>query len=143
MTVASIIKEKGHNVLTVKRDQPLAQAANLLVAHKVGALVAADDHGKVIGILSERDVVRAVAAEGGTALLKPVSDYMTVNVVTCKMSDTIDCLMERMTGSRFRHLPVVEDGKLVGIISIGDIVKRRIADTIHEAEALKAYIATG
>jgi CBS domain-containing protein len=143
MTVATILKEKGNAVLTVRGGNTLAEAANILSVNKVGALVAVDERGQVKGILSERDVVRAVAAEGGTALSKPVSAYMTAAVVTCRLTDSINYLMERMTGSRFRHMPVVEDGILIGIVSIGDVVKRRIADTEHEAQALKAYIATG
>lgn len=143
MTVASILKDKGHDVATIAPDATLQDAVNMLAARKIGALVVTDFAGRVAGILSERDIVRAAARSGCDALKEPVSAHMTREVVTCQPSDGVDRLMEMMTSGRMRHLPVVHDGKLDGIISIGDVVKRRIAEAELEAESLKAYIASG
>ena len=142
MKVASILAIKGDEVVTVGPSATLKEAADILTAEKIGAVVVADGH-EALGILSERDIVRAVSRGGGGALNAPVSRFMTEKVITCSSDDTTDQLMDIMTGGRFRHVPVVEDGKLRGIISIGDVVKHRIAETEFEAEALRLYIASG
>lgn len=143
MTVASILKDKGREVATIAPDATLQDAVTMLAARKIGAVVVTDFAQRVAGILSERDIVRATARSGCDALNEPVSAHMTREVVTCQAGDSTERLMEMMTSGRMRHLPVVEDGKLAGIVSIGDVVKRRIADAELEAESLKAYIASG
>lgn len=144
MTVASILKEKsGSGVVTASADTTLLEIAAILREHKIGCVVICADENSISGIVSERDLVRSIAVDGPAALDLPVSKCMTKNVVLCKESDTVDHLMAEMTAGRFRHLPVVEGGKLIGLISIGDIVKRRIADAEMEAEAMRSYIATG
>ncbi|MEQ8747559.1 CBS domain-containing protein [Pyruvatibacter sp.] len=143
MTVSSILKDKGRDVATITPEATLQDAVNMLAARRIGAIVVTDFADRVAGILSERDIVRAAGRNGGDALTEPVSAHMTREVVTCAVDDSTEKLMEMMTAGRMRHLPVVQDGKLVGIISIGDVVKRRIADAELEAESLKAYIASG
>jgi CBS domain-containing protein len=143
MTVANILKGKGNAVQTVEAGRMLGEVARILSEQKIGAVVVVDSKGKVQGILSERDIVAAVAARGADSLPRPVGDYMTTNVTTCTRSDTIEYLMEIMTDRRIRHIPVLEQGRLVGIVSIGDVVKRRIADTVFEAESMRAYIVAG
>jgi CBS domain-containing protein len=138
--VAQILKTKGAHVYTCTPEALLGTAAAMLTQRGVGAMVVLDGE-RVVGIVSERDVVRAVATDGGEALERPVRQYMTSDVVYAKLSESVDELMERMTDRRFRHLPVCEEGKLVGIVSIGDLVKTKIAETVHEAEELIAYIA--
>jgi len=143
MNVASILKHKGRDCATVKHDQSIQEAVKILGTKRIGALVVVDDDGNIAGILSERDVV-ANMADGCTDLLsQPVSRIMTREVLTCSPSDTTEDLMGHMTRSRIRHMPVKEEGKLAGIISIGDIVKWRIAEVESRAEALREYIATG
>lgn len=142
MKVASVIAIKGGNVVTVGPSATLKEAADILTTAKIGAVVVADGH-EALGILSERDIVRAVSRGGGGTLSAPVARFMTERVTTCSLDDTTDQLMDLMTGGRFRHVPVVDDGKLCGIISIGDVVKHRIAETEFEAEALRLYIASG
>ncbi len=143
MAVAMILKDKGRDVTTIAPDASLQDAVNMLAARRIGAIVVTDFAGRVAGILSERDIVRATARSGCDALNEPVGAHMTRDVVTCSPDDSVERLMEMMTAGRMRHLPVVEDGKLAGIISIGDVVKRRIADAELETESLKAYIASG
>lgn len=142
MNVASILKSKGTSVVTVSPSETLKEAADTLSIRKIGAVIVVDGH-EVLGILSERDIVNAISNAGGSALNAPVGRFMTERVVICGLDDTIDQLMDAMTGGRFRHIPVVEDGRLCGIISIGDVVKHRLAETEFEAEALRLYIATG
>lgn len=143
MTVTSILKDKGRDVTTITPEASLQDAVNMLADKRIGAIVVTDFASRVAGILSERDIVRATARSGCDALKEAVSTHMTREVVTCAMQDSTEQLMETMTAGRMRHLPVVEEGKLAGIISIGDVVKRRIADAELEAESLKAYIASG
>lgn len=143
MTVASILKEKGRDVITVSAQSTLLEAANMLSQHNIGALIVIDDQGAVAGILSERDLVRMIANCGPECLSQPVSQHMTANVFTCSSKDSVQWLMSEMTRRRIRHLPVVDNGKLTGIVSIGDVVKRRIADAELQAEAMREYIATG
>ena len=142
MTVKHILDEKGRNVVTVQPAMTLADAAKFLSDNKIGAVVVSGVDGRITGILSERDIVKIIAAKGGTALNEPVSAAMTSKVVTCTESHTVNQLMEIMTENRFRHLPVEDGGKLIGIVSIGDVVRRRIEDVEREAEEIKAYIAS-
>jgi CBS domain-containing protein len=141
MLVSQIIKEKGDIVFTTTPEETVRSAAQLLDQRKVGAMVVVNRSGGVIGILSERDVVRVVAEAGGEGLDRPVSSCMTREVIFALPGESVDELMSRMTDRRVRHLPVVDNGRLVGIVSIGDLVKRKIAETQAEAEELKAYIA--
>jgi CBS domain-containing protein len=141
MTVARIINEKGRDVVTVSSKTSLADIAATLSEKRIGAVVVVEQDA-IRGIVSERDVVRAVAKHGGDGLAMLAADWMTAKVVTCRPEDTIQELMQKMTTGRFRHLPVVEHGKLAGIISIGDVVKRRIEEVEREADQIRQYIAT-
>lgn len=143
MSVARMLEEKGSDVFTMPPSTNTMDAVVALREHKIGALVISGGQGKIDGILSERDVVRALAEHGKGALSEPVSSHMTSNVVTCTEMANVPELMELMTKGRFRHLPVEREGKLVGIISIGDVIKRRIAEVEAEAEDIKSYIASG
>ncbi|NJM56124.1 MAG: CBS domain-containing protein [Verrucomicrobiae bacterium] len=143
MNVATILKSKGRAVETAKSSVLLKELASTLATKKIGAVVVVGDQGRVAGIVSERDIVRLLAERGTEALTLPVGECMTRNVVTCSEASTIDELMETMTQGRFRHLPVVENDKLVGIISIGDVVKYHIADMALEVSAMRNYLATG
>lgn len=142
MLVAQILKDKGDQVFTCGPNDALSEAARALHERRVGAMVVCDGD-TVVGILSERDIVAAVARDGAGCLNKPVSAYMTADVVFAKPADAVDSLMERMTERRIRHLPVLFEERLAGIVSIGDVVKCKIADTVQEAEELKAYIVSG
>jgi CBS domain-containing protein len=143
MLVSQILKVKGDLVFTATPQETIGAAAALLHSRRVGAMVIVDAEDAVAGILSERDVVRAVAEKGGAALSQPISSCMTQDVVFASPTETVDSLLERMTDRRLRHLPVLKDGRLVGIVSIGDLVKSKIAETEAEAENLKAYISAG
>jgi CBS domain-containing protein len=142
MTVKAILDLKGREVVTVAPERTLAEAARLLSQNRIGAVVLTDAASTVQGILSERDIVRAIAAEGASALDKPISAFMTARVRVCREHHTVNEVMRLMTEGRFRHLPVEEGGKLVGLISIGDVVKRRIEEAEREAEEIRTYIAT-
>jgi CBS domain-containing protein len=128
-------------VFTASPSDSVAAVAALLLSRRVGAMVVLDEKHDVAGIVSERDIVRIVAEQGADGLGQPVSTCMTRDVVFAEPQEHIDALMARMTDRRIRHLPVCKDGKLVGIVSIGDLVKTKIAETVAEAENLKAYIA--
>lgn len=141
MLVSQILKEKGDLVFTASPSDSVAAVAALLVARRVGAMVVLDERQDVVGIVSERDIVRVVAEMGAEGLAQPISACMTRDVVFASPTETVDELMGRMTDRRIRHLPVCRDGKLVGIVSIGDLVKRKIEETVAEAETLKAYIS--
>jgi CBS domain-containing protein len=141
MTVAHIIGEKGRDVVTVPPEVSLAEVAAILSEKRIGAVVVVE-RDAIRGILSERDIVRAVAKHGAEALRKLAADCMTTRVVTCRPEDTINDVMHIMTSGRFRHLPVIENGRLAGLVSIGDVVKRRIEDVEREAEQIREYIAT-
>ena len=141
MLVSQILKEKGDLVFTASPGDSVAAVAALLQARKVGAMVVLDDNHDVAGIVSERDIVRVVAERGAEGLDQPIAACMTKDVVFAEPSETVDELMSRMTDRRIRHLPVCRDGRLVGIVSIGDLVKRKIEETVAEAETLKAYIS--
>lgn len=141
MQVKHILREKGREVVTIAGDATISEAARLLARRRIGAVIVRDGNGSVAGILSERDIVRAVADDSVSALAQSVSAHMTRTVSTCTESDTVEDLMELMTRGRFRHVPVLEDDRLSGIISIGDVVKTRIAETVSEAAALRDYIS--
>ncbi len=143
MLVNQLLNAKGRQVITVTPNDTLTSVAALLYTRKVGAFVVADNLGRVVGIVSERDIIRAIATVGADSLARPVSDIMTRDVCFAELGETVDALLGRMTDRRIRHLPVMEGGALVGIISIGDLVKAKIAATEHEAQTLKAYIAAG
>lgn len=141
MQVKHILSEKGREVVTIASDATLSEAARLMTRRHIGAVIVRGDDGSVAGILSERDLVRAIAAESVLALAQSVTSHMTRTVTTCSEADTIEDVMELMTCGRFRHVPVVNGDRLVGIVSIGDVVKTRIAETVLEAESLREYIA--
>ncbi|GLQ39248.1 inosine-5-monophosphate dehydrogenase [Rhizobium albus] len=142
MTVRTILDEKGRNVTTVGRETTLMEAARVLTQQKIGAVVVVDPDRHILGILSERDIVRAIAERGSDVMDQDVASVMTRKVVQCREESSINEVMEIMTNGRFRHLPVAVDGRLSGIISIGDVVRRRIQDVEREAEDMKAYIAS-
>ena len=141
MNVDSILKTKGNVVVTVASGEKISVAAAKLKREKIGALVVSEDGIGVSGILSERDIARALADHGAGLGELAVGDLMTRNVITCAPDDTVDQLMTTMTEHRIRHLPVMADGALCGIISIGDVVKNRLEEIQREAESLRAYIA--
>lgn len=143
MNVAAILKSKGRAVSTVRPDATLLDVSLKLAQKKIGAIIIVGDGGVLGGIISERDVIRAIAEHGADALKLPVSQVMTKAVVTCTEMSPIDELMELMTKGRFRHLPVIEDDKLIGIVSIGDVVKNHIAEVEMEVTAMRGYLATG
>ena len=141
MTVRSILKTKGHQILSVDPDAKLSVAVKTLAERRIGAvLVIQDQHME--GILSERDIVRVLGERGASVLDEPVSAVMTRKVVTCKETDTISAIMEMMTAGKFRHLPVVDGERVIGLISIGDVVKWRVGEYENERQALHEYIAT-
>ncbi|NBB53379.1 CBS domain-containing protein [Rhizobium sp. CRIBSB] len=142
MLVAEILKTKGPNVFAIGPSATMAEACGELRSRGVGALVVCDQE-RVVGVLSERDVVGAVARDGAAGLERPVSHYMTGKVIFAEPGETVAVLMSRMTDRRIRHLPVLSDEVLVGVISIGDLVKCQIAEATHEAEAMRSYIAAG
>lgn len=144
MNVAAILKSKGRSVTTARPDATLLDVVQKLHAKRIGAVIVVGDGGLVEGIISERDVIRALAERGQGALLDPVSSHMTRQVVGCQETSHVDELMEKMTMGRFRHLPVLEDdGELIGIISIGDVVKNHVAEVEMEVSAMRSYLATG
>jgi CBS domain-containing protein len=142
MTVKSILSRKGHDVLTIEPTAALSAATKLLAERRIGALVVTGADHRIVGIISERDIVRALGERGAQGLDAPVAEVMTRKVVTCSERDTTAELMEQMTAGKFRHLPVVDQGRLVGIVSIGDVVKSRLEDMQHDTEALQDYIRT-
>ncbi|MGB3272460.1 MAG: CBS domain-containing protein [Xanthobacteraceae bacterium] len=141
MTVSAILDRKGHQVVTVHPDIPLSEAIRVLTERGIGAVVVVTDDG-IEGILSERDILHALGSRGAAALDAPVRQLMTRKVVTCRRADTVAGLMEIMTEQKFRHLPVVEQDRLVGLVSIGDVVKWRVGEYEAEQEALRDYIKT-
>jgi CBS domain-containing protein len=141
MNVKTILDEKGRDVVTVGPDFVLRDVVSILNRRRIGAVVVVDDANAICGILSERDVVRALATTGARALDGRVAETMTEKVVLCTEDHTVHQIMEMMTVSRFRHLPVEKDGRLAGIVSIGDVVRKRIEAIEREAEEMKAYIA--
>ncbi|MFN6954574.1 MAG: CBS domain-containing protein [Acetobacteraceae bacterium] len=143
MTIGGILRDKGAGVVAVGPEERLDAVARKLSAHRIGAVLVRDDAGAVIGILSERDLVRAIADRGEAALALPAAELMTRDVVTVGLSTSVQEAMEIMTDRRFRHLPVMDQGRLVGLVSIGDCVKARIAEAEQEAEALRSFVVAG
>lgn len=141
MTVRSILDTKGHQIQSVEPDVKLSAAIKVLTDRKIGAVLVMSK-GRIEGILSERDIVRVLGDRGASVLEEPVSAVMTRKVISCRQSDTVAAIMEMMTSGKFRHLPVVEEGAVVGLISIGDIVKWRVKEFETEQEALQNYIKT-
>lgn len=140
MTVSKILEAKGHAVVTAEPDRTLHAASQLLAEYRIGAVVITGAGGTVAGILSERDIVRAVAKLGAAAMDERVADHMTRKVVTCTAASPVNSVMEMMSAGKFRHVPVVVDGRLDGMISIGDVVKHRLAELESESQALRDYI---
>jgi len=142
MNVRTLLAAKGGDVFTIDPTARVATAAALLAERRIGALVVTGPDRRVIGILSERDIVRATAQHGAQALELPLTDVMTRKVATCTQADTVSSLMSRMTDGKFRHMPVVEQNRLIGIISIGDVVKHRLQEMEREHDAMRDYIQT-
>jgi len=142
MIVAMILEAKGRDVVTIGADATIGQAVSKLAERKIGAIVVVEGTDRITGIISERDVVRAIARDSANVFSEPVGSIMTTDVVTCGDREAIIEVMGRMTDGRFRHLPVADDGRLSGIISIGDVVKARIEEVEREADEMRAYIAS-
>jgi len=144
MNVKAILatKKMGGDIISIEPTADLATAAKLLSKHRIGSVVILGAGERLVGILSERDIVRAVSEQGADALALPVGRVMTRDVATCGEDDTVASIMERMTAGRFRHMPVVANGRLVGLISIGDVVKQRVEEVEGESEAMRDYIRT-
>jgi CBS domain-containing protein len=140
MTVSVILAGKGRDVASIEPNATLSAAIAMLAEKRIGALLILGADRRVTGILSERDIVRALAERGAEALGEPVSRTMTRNVSTCTEKETISSIMERMTQGKFRHVPVVEQGRLVGIVSIGDVVKHRVREMEQDSAAMHDYI---
>lgn len=140
MYVSDILKAKAGELITTAPDETVAATAQLLSAKRIGAVIVCDAGGAIVGMLSERDIIRGVAARGKSVLNAQVHELMTTKVVTCKPTDTIAEVMKVMTHERFRHLPVVEGDALKGIISIGDVVKHRLEESEQEAKVLRDYV---
>jgi CBS domain-containing protein len=141
MNVETILRNKGNWVATIRPDATVADAVDTLKRERIGAIVVSDDGEGVDGILSERDVVIALAEHGDDLLGRPVGEIMTRTVITCDPTDSVGELMAEMTNRRIRHFPVVADGKLRGIVSIGDLVKSRLDEVEFEANSLRSFIA--
>ena len=141
MLVSQILKSKGfEGVVTMSAGQPVSKVAELLSKNRIGAIVISEDGKTLSGIVSERDIVREVGRRGGTCLTDSCKSIMTSKVVTCSRTDLVDSVLQKMTDGRFRHIPVIEDGVLVGLISIGDVVKARLAELSMERDALEGMI---
>jgi CBS domain-containing protein len=143
MFVSDILAQKGGLVFSVTPGTSVAQLSQQLSTRRIGSMLVLDGEGVVAGIVSERDLVRALASHGAKAMELEARQVMTRDVVTCDPDDSIDEVMQTMTNGRFRHLPVVRHGELLGLVSIGDVVKARLEEAKHETEALKAYIVAG
>jgi CBS domain-containing protein len=141
MTVRAILDTKGHQIESIEPEAKLAAAIKILAERKIGAVLVMSK-GRIEGILSERDIVRVLGERGAGVLDEPVNAVMTRKVISCRQTDTVAGIMEMMTLGKFRHLPVVEDGAVVGLISIGDIVKWRVREYELEQEAMREYIKT-
>jgi CBS domain-containing protein len=140
MTVSSILKNKGREVVSASPTDSVAQAISILGERRIGALIIQQASGALAGILSERDVVRAIARHGASALDHPIALHMTAKVETAREADLVPTIMERMTAGKFRHMPVVEGARVVGMVSIGDVVKHRLAEMEAETQAMREYI---
>jgi len=143
MSIASIIHGKPHRLLSVAPDESLQHAAEVLTRERIGALLVLKPNGDIAGIISERDIVRAVGLKGADILARPVAELMTKEVTCCAPEDTVDEAMAMMTQRRFRHLPVRQGGKIVAMISIGDVVKMKVEEAEAESQSLREYIARG
>ena len=143
MLIGQILAGKGREVVSTRPDATVAEVAKLLKVRRIGAVVVTDDDGELCGIISERDLARGLADHGADLLQMRVRDLMTAEVSTCSPDDGIDKLMQQMTEGRFRHLPVMQDGRMIGIISIGDVVKHRLQELENEAHLLHDYISGG
>jgi len=141
MTIARILAMKGREVITAPPHRTLLEICEMLAARRIGAVVIADAHGKLLGILSERDIVRAIGQGGASALDDPASSHMTTEVVTTGENETLLATVEKMNNGRFRHMPIMKNGRLDGLISIGDVVKFRLAEMEREQSALREYIS--
>ncbi|MDQ0395122.1 CBS domain-containing protein [Labrys monachus] len=140
MSVTLILNGKGRDIISLSPEHTIAEAARMLAERRIGAVLVTGGDGAIAGILSERDVVRALATSGAGGLEHPISHHMTAKVETARESDTIPAIMEKMTTGKFRHMPVVESGRIVGIVSIGDVVKYRLAEMEAETQAMREYI---
>jgi CBS domain-containing protein len=143
LNIGQILKTKTRGVSTARPEDTIEEIATRLAQRKIGAVVIVGDGGSVAGIISERDIIRMIAEHGAKALTMSVSSGMTREVICCNRSSTLDEIMEAMTNGRFRHLPVIEDGALIGIVSIGDVVKYHTAEVELEVTAMRGYLATG
>ncbi len=141
MNMAFILSVKGSDVVSTQPHRTLAEAAALLASRGIGAVIVSGGDGEILGILSERDIVRAIGRDGAAALGEPVSRHMTARVVTARPESTVEQVMDQMTALRFRHMPVIDNGRLAGIVSIGDVVKWRVEDIETEHRAMREYIA--
>ena len=142
MNVKTILAAKGGDIISIEPTADLAAAARLLSTHRIGVVLIRGAGGRLAGILSERDIVRAVAEQGADALAISVGQAMTRKVTTCGENDSIADIMERMTAGKFRHMPVLRDGQMIGVVSIGDVVKQRVEECERDADALRDYIRT-
>lgn len=140
--VSMVLQQKGSDVVVIAASQDVASVADLLTSHRIGAAPVVDDGRKIVGMLSERDIMRAISKHGAAALAMPAETFMSREVKSCAPDDAIVELMEVMTTARVRHLPVMAGGSLVGIVSIGDVVKQRLDEAQAEVEALRSYIAS-
>jgi CBS domain-containing protein len=143
MTIASIIHGKPHRLISVAPDDTLQQAAEVLTRERIGALLVLKPNGDIAGIISERDIIRAVGVKGAEVLSRPVAELMTKEVTCCAPEDTADEAMAIMTERRFRHLPVRQGARIVAMISIGDVVKHKVEEAEAESQAMREYIARG
>lgn len=143
MTIASILHGKPHRLISVAPEQTIQQATEVLARERIGALLVLKPNGDIAGIISERDIVRAIGTKGGDILARPVAELMTKDVTCASPDDTADDAMALMTQRRFRHLPVREGGRIVAMISIGDVVKQKVEDAEAESQSLREYIARG
>ena len=141
MVIAGILKGKGGVILSVSPNAPVSDVVQTLASNRIGAVLVVAGSGQLMGILSERDIVRSLAENGGGTLDRTAADLMTSDVTTASPQTTVAEAMEMMTAGRFRHVPVLEDGRLVGLVSIGDVVKAKIADAEHEVDSLRSYVA--
>ena len=141
MLVSAILDGKGHHIVSVAQSDKVSSVVKLLAERKIGVVLVMTKQ-QIDGIISERDIVRVIAERGAGALDEDVGAVMTRKVVTCSPTDTVGWIMERMTNGKFRHVPVLDDGRVVGLISIGDVVKSRVSEYEHEQEALREYIGT-
>lgn len=141
MVIAGILKNKGGAIRSVLPQAPVTDVLQMLATHRIGAVLVVDGGGSLCGILSERDIVRSLAEHGTGTLDRVAADLMTADVTTATPQTRVDAAMEMMTVGRFRHVPVMDEGRLVGLVSIGDVVKAKIADAEHERDSLRSYVA--